>query len=106
MLRQAPEILAKVVDLAKGGDVPAAKEILARCLPSLRPTDRPALIALGADLAEARQAILAALGAGELTPDQASSLAGTIGTLARSNELIAVEQRLSAIERLLNERSN
>jgi hypothetical protein len=104
LLREAPEILAKLVELAKTGDVPAAKEVLGRCLPALRPTDRPVSLALGDDLGAAGKAVLASLAAGTLTPDQASSIAGTIGTLARSAELTEFSARLTAIEASINER--
>jgi len=104
LLREAPEILAALVGAAKIGDPAASKLVLDRCLPALRPVDRPAPIALGDDLAEAGRAILTALGAGALTPDQASSIAATIGSLARTAELIEFEKRLSAIEADLNER--
>ena len=106
LLREAPGILAKLVELAMAGDVSAAKEVLGRCLPPLRAVDRPVTIALGSELSAAGRAVIEALGAGELTPSEASALASTIGALARSNELIAVEQRLRVIEHLLNERSN
>ena len=104
LLRQAPEILAKLVELAKEGDPQSAKLVLDRCLPPLRPTDRPAPITLGNDLGAAGKAVLASLAAGTLTPDQASSIAATLGSLARTAELIEFEKRLSAIEADLNEK--
>jgi len=103
LLRQAPEILAALVVQAKIGDPQAAKLVLDRCLPALKPQDRPAPIALGTDLAQAGAAVLEALGAGELTPDQAATLAGTIGSLARTAELVEFEKRIAAIEATVNE---
>jgi hypothetical protein len=104
LLRQAPEILARLVELAKTGDAAASKLLLDRCLPALKPQDRPVSLPLGPDLTEAGKAVLASLAVGTLTPDQASSIAATIGSLARSAELIEFEQRLDDIERKLNER--
>ena len=103
LLLDAPAILAALIRSAKTGDPQSAKIILDRCLPALRPTDRPVSLALGADLSAAGRAVLEALGAGELTPDQASTLASTIGTLARTAELIEFEKRIAAIEATLNE---
>jgi hypothetical protein len=39
--REVPEILSALVDAARGGDVPSAKLILERCLPALKPENRP-----------------------------------------------------------------
>lgn len=104
LLRHAPQILDKLIELAKDGDPQSAKIVLDRCLPALRAVDRPINLPLGNDLSAASVAVLAALGAGTLTPDQASSLASTIGALARTAELLEFEKRLSAIESDLNER--
>ena len=100
-----PGVIERLVEQATvEGDTSAAKLLLERVMPAWKPVDRPVSMALGPDLGDASKAVLAALGAGDVTPDQAASLANTIATLARSNELVVVEQRLSAIERLLNER--
>lgn len=102
-----PGIIERLIGQATvDGDTVAAKLLLERVMPAWKPTDRPAPIAVGCDLAQASGAILAALEAGTLTPDQAHSLAGTIASLARSNELIEVEKRLTAIESLLHEHKN
>lgn len=99
-----PGVIERLVEQATvEGDTAAAKLLLERVMPAWKPVDRPVSMALGLDLGDASKAVLAALGAGDVTPDQAASLANTIATLARSNELVVVEQRLSAIERLLNE---
>lgn len=103
LLRQAPEILAKLVELAKIGDVPAAKEILGRCLPQLKPRDQAVSLDLGDGLDEAGRAVLAGLKAGAVTPDEGSKLASVIGTLARAAELTEFSRRLDDIERSLNE---
>jgi hypothetical protein len=102
LLRQAPELLSKLTELALGGDVAAAREILGRCLPPLRPRDAAVTIDLGPDLAEASKAVLAGMAVGALTPGEAASVASTIGALARTAELVEFEKRLSALEADLN----
>jgi len=99
-----PEVLAALRAQAVAGDVAAAKLLLERALPPLRPQDTPVPLPLGADLGQAGKAVLSGLEDGTLTPDEAAKLAGVIGALARSNELVEIERRLSSIEGLLNER--
>lgn len=101
LLTQAPEILAALIEQAKIGDPAAAKLVLDRCLPALRPTDAPVAMTLPADTADlgaASQAVLLALGAGSITPDQAGSIAGVLNALARVRETTELEQRIIALE--------
>ena len=97
LLAEAPEIIRAMLDLAKNGDTTAARLVLDKCLPNLRPTEPPVAIALG-DLADAAKTILAAIEQGMLNPDQASKLAGTVASLGKSIESMEFEQRLRALE--------
>ena len=105
LLRQAPEILAALVAQAKSGDPQAAKLVLDRCLPALRPTDRPVALPLPdgtADLGEAANAVLGALATGTLTIDQASGMASVLTALTRVREATELEQRIAALEAASN----
>ena len=86
---------------AKGGDVAAIKLVLERVapLPRNRPVqfDMPA-IETSADLGEAMGAILQAAADGELTPDEAVSIASLIETRRRTIETMEHEQRIAALE--------
>lgn len=95
-----PAILAVLVQQAKAGDVQAARVLLERALPALKPQELPQAVALpeGGTLAAQGAAILAAAGAGELAPGQAAALLGAIGTLAKVVELTELEQRIAALE--------
>jgi hypothetical protein len=100
-----PGIIERLIEQATVvGDTAAAKLLLERVMPALKPTDRPVTLALGDDLAEAGRAVLEALGAGALTPDEGSKLASVIGALARAAELSEFARRLGYIEMSLNER--
>jgi hypothetical protein len=93
--------LTALATAAKAGDVQAARLLLDRTLPSLKAVDAPTPLTLGtgpADLSGAATAVLAALGAGSLTPDQAGAVAGVLGALARVREATEIEQRISALE--------
>jgi hypothetical protein len=100
-LSQAPEILAALVEQARGGDVAAAKVLLDRCLPPLRPTDQPVSLAMG-DLPDAARSIIAALSSGRLTPSQAQQLSSVIASLAQSVATLQFEDRLAALESAAN----
>jgi hypothetical protein len=87
-----------LVENARGGDTQAAKVLLNRCLPALRPVDGPVTLPLGQTLTESGRAVLEAVSAGRVTPDQAAKLLGGIGTLARVVEVDELERRVTALE--------
>jgi hypothetical protein len=99
--KDLPDILKALASAAKGGDVQAAKLLLDRTLPALRPVEGAPPLALGtgsADLAGASAAVLEALASGRASVDQAASLAGVLSALARVKETVELEQRIAALE--------
>ena len=94
-------MIAALIRAAKGGDVAAIRLVLERVapLPRNRPVrfDMPA-IETSADLGEAMGAILQAAAGGELTPDEATAIAGLIETRRRTIETLELEQRIAALE--------
>jgi hypothetical protein len=102
-LRQAiaaevPAILDALVNAAKGGDTTAARLLLDRTLPALRPTDAPVSLPLGANLADTGGSILQAVASGRLTPAEGSTLLGGLAQLGRVIETSDLEQRIRALE--------
>jgi Family of unknown function (DUF5681) len=94
-----PEILAALSAMAKQGDPQAARLILERVLPPLKPEESPAPIALpdGTLTAQGR-AVMAAAGAGVLAPTQAAQLLTALGTLAKISELDELTARIEKLE--------
>lgn len=97
----AEEITRAVVDAAKAGDLSAARLVLDRLAPPLR--ERPVALQLPdtanvAGVSAAQQAILAAVGAGELLPGEATALAGIVEARRRALETVELEARISALE--------
>jgi hypothetical protein len=96
-----PVILA-LIKAAKGGDVAAIRLVLERVapLPRNRPVQFAAMPAIetAADLGEAMGAILQAAADGELTPDEAMSIASLIETRRRTIETLELEQRIVTLE--------
>jgi len=97
----AKEITQAVVDAARGGDLSAARLVLERLAPPLR--ERPISIDLpdtstaeGVD--QAQQAIIEAVGMGELLPGEGIVLAGLVEARRKALETLALEERMTALE--------
>lgn len=97
----AKEIAQVVMDAARGGDLSAARLVLERLAPPLR--ERPIAICLpdtstAEGINQAQQAIIEAVGAGELLPGEGSALSGLVEARRRVLETIELEQRVTALE--------
>ncbi|MEF8735353.1 MAG: DUF5681 domain-containing protein [Candidatus Accumulibacter necessarius] len=97
----ADAIARKVVDLAKEGDISAARLVLERLVPPAK--ERPIFLSLpdtsSADgVAQAQAAILQAVAAGDLLPGEAATLAGIVEARRKALETLELEARISALE--------
>lgn len=94
-------ILQSVITAALAGDMRAAGILLDRIWPARkgRPVhlDLPA-IKTGADLAQALSAVVAAVAAGQLTPEEASGVSAVLEAQRRALELGELEDRIAALE--------
>ena len=95
-----PDILAGLVAAAKGGDAQAAKLILERIFPAVKPVEQTQELDLpqGGTLTAQGRAVLSAVADGELAPGQGAQLLAAIGTLARVTEIDELTQRITALE--------
>jgi hypothetical protein len=97
--RAVPDILAGLIERAKAGDTAAAKLLLERALPALKPIELPEPVQLqGKSLTEMGQSALRLLAAGEIGPMQAAALLAAIGQLARVIETDDLARRIEALE--------
>lgn len=96
-----PEIIAVMVEKAKGGDAQAARLLLERVLPPVKATEATVEIELppGATLTEQGEAIVRAVAGGLLAPGQAGALLTGLGNVARLKEVDELTQRLEALEK-------
>jgi hypothetical protein len=95
-----PEILAGLVTAAKAGDVQAARLVLERVLPPVKPMEQAIELELkGNTLTEQGRAVLSAVSAGALAPGQGSQLIAAIGALARVTEIDELTSRIEALEK-------
>lgn len=94
---QIPEILEALVAAALDGDVPAAKLLLDRALPPLRPESRPLPTGIPSDPREIPQAVAD----GKLTAEQGAALLDLAGKVAAIEGLEDLQDRLAKLESLL-----
>ena len=96
---QVPAILQSLTAAALAGDVQAARLLLERTLPALKPAEQAQALHLpDGTLTTQGRAVLAAVAAGELAPGQGAALLGAIGTLARVAEVDELARRIEALE--------
>jgi dihydrodipicolinate synthase/N-acetylneuraminate lyase len=96
--KDLPDILSAMVEQAKAGDVQAARLLVDKVLPSVKPETRP----LPAGAPVDPQAILDALTAGNLTAEQARAIMGLLVDRARIAETLETAERLARVEALLS----
>ena len=95
-------VIRAVIEKAKDGDMQAAKLILDRVVPLRK--GRPIQIALpdmgdSTDVVKALSAMLQAVATGELSPEEAQSVASIIETQRRAIETLELETRIAELER-------
>lgn len=101
MEQGAEEITRAVVDAARGGDLSAARLVLERLAPPVR--ERPIAIDLPSTstaegINQAQQAIIEAVGNGELLPGEGNVLAGLVEARRKALETLELEQRVALLE--------
>lgn len=99
LAKELPDILASLVKSAKDGDVQAAKLLLDRVLPALRPIDQgQSMVIDGDSLADQGRAVLRGVAAGDLPAQTGAQLIGAIAGLAKIIELDELAERITALE--------
>ncbi len=106
LLRQAitgamPSIIKMLVDAAKEGDIQAAKVLIDRVCPVLRPQAMSVDLPAGGSLADKGNRIIKSMMAGELAPDVGSQLLSALHVQAGTIDMTDVAQRLERIEKQL-----
>lgn len=99
-----PEIITQLVSKAKEGDAQAARLLLERVLPALKPMEQPVELTLPDEdgLTAQGVAIVQAVAAGTLAPGQGAALLSGLGALARIREIDELEQRITKLEGMKN----
>ncbi len=99
-----PEIIAQLVARARDGDAQAARLLLERVLPALKPMEQPVSLSLpaGEGITAQGKAIVLAVADGTLAPGQGAQLLTGLGSLARIVEIDELEKRIAQLEGLNN----
>jgi hypothetical protein len=96
-----PEILDKLISAALAGDVQAARILLERTTPALKPLESPMqalTLPTGASMAQQARSVIEAATRGDIPPGQAAQLVGAVATLAKIIETDELEKRIEALE--------
>jgi hypothetical protein len=106
MQGEAEGVLRKVIEVAKAGDMTAARLVLDRIAPPRRGC--PVALALpevlkATDVPAALTAVVRAMGDGTLSPDEAVAVCAVIEVQRRAIETAELEGRLRAIEKTIGE---
>lgn len=104
-LRQAiendlPDIITSLVDAAKTGDTSAAKLLLDRAIPALRPITQATEFKLDSTTSLSNQAkqVMKAIADGELSPDTGSQMLSGLSGVAKIIETDELTSRLEKLE--------
>lgn len=94
------EIMDTVVAQAISGDMVAARIVLERVLPALRPAEQTVVLEMPKDgtLTQQAHAVLAAAADGALGPGQAAQLVSAIAAVGKVAELDEMNRRIEALE--------
>lgn len=95
-----PEIIKQLVTKAKEGDAQAARLLLERVLPALRPIEQAVALSLptGEGITAQGVAIVQAVATGTLAPGQGAQLLAGLGSLARIVEIDELTRRITQLE--------
>lgn len=98
-------IMATVVQSAMQGDVAAAKLVLERILPALKPQELATPMHLPSDgtLTDQGRAVLGAVAAGQVPPSTGTALIGALASMARVTEIDELVRRIEALEKAADE---
>jgi len=96
----AKDLVEKVVELAKGGDTTAIRLCLERLIPPIRAQDQSIILDdMNGGLTAQGKKIILAMGNGELSPSDASTMLQALASQARLSEVDELERRVSKLEK-------
>jgi hypothetical protein len=99
-----PDIINVLITKAKDGDVAAAKVLLDRVCPPLKPQALPLSLTANGSLVEQGNEVIRATFAGEIPPDIGSQLITALSNQGKLVDLEELADRLKRIERQLEAR--
>jgi hypothetical protein len=104
IVNEIPDIIKALIIKAKKGDVQAAKILLDRVCPPLKPQAMPISVLVDGGLVEQGSEVIKATLAGEIPPDVGSQLITALANQGKLIDLEEVTDRLKRIETQLKAR--
>ena len=98
ILDDMPDIILKLVEQAKNGDTAAAKILLDRCCPVLKPQAMTINLPTNGTLAEQGNEIIRATLSGQIPPDIGAQLISALSNQCKLIELQELTQRVEKLE--------
>jgi hypothetical protein len=99
-----PDIISAMSEAAKQGEVGAAKLLLDRSIPTIKPTATGVTMDdLKGTLSEQGDAIIAAMGDGTITPEQAQQMLAGLASLSKIRETDDLARRIEQLEAKQND---
>jgi hypothetical protein len=99
LVPHAERLVKKAVELALAGDTTALRICIDRLLAPVKAKDEAVKVGkVTGTLAEQGRAVLKAMAAGRITPEQASVIMGAVAAQARIVEVDELERRIAALE--------
>jgi hypothetical protein len=98
-----PDILTKLVEMAKDGDTTAIKLILDRVCPAIKPQALPVNLPIVESLAGQGQEVIRATMTGKIPPDIGSQLITALSNQGKLVEFQELADRLARIEKILEQ---
>jgi hypothetical protein len=98
---EAEALTRKCIELAKAGDTTALRLCMERLAPTVK--SRAVSLALPAvetatDILKAQATTIQAMAAGEITPDEAATVAAVLEAKRKAIEIVEIEERIKALE--------
>ena len=97
-----PEIIQVLATKARDGDIGAARLLLERVMPAVKPVEAPqALQISGDDLSNQAKSIVALAASGEVSVGSATQLVSALSTVAKLIEVDELLRRVDALEKTI-----
>ena len=98
---EAESLTRKCIELAQAGDMTALRLCMERIVPAMK--SRPVQLSMPSvetadDVLKAQAVMIQAMAAGEITPDEAATIAGVLDAKRKAIETVAIEERVARLE--------
>ena len=100
LAKDADRIITSVIAAAVAGDTQAAKLVLERIIPAIKPSEQTVSLDLpqAASLTDQGRAVVRAVADGAIAPRQGAEMLSALGTLAKVTEVDELARRIEALE--------